>query len=124
MTSRIRLAVRLLACVTALASGAASADEPPRFNYPTTARVEYVQECVNGQGGDFVSLYKCSCAIDKIANALPYDDYVQASTFARYATLPGEGGGIFRDTDDAKKTARGYRELESKAYSECGLKRR
>ncbi|WP_235839848.1 hypothetical protein [Derxia lacustris] len=129
MTSAIRsgTVARLLAA-TALASfaGSARADEPaqPRHSYPTTARVEYVQECVNGQGGEFVSLYKCSCAIDKIADVLGYDDYVQASTFAKYATLGGEGGGIFRDTDDARQTARSYRTLEAKAYSECGLKRR
>jgi len=119
-------ALLALAAVTAsLAASAQGAATPgPKFSYPTTARVEYVQECVNGQGGDFVTLYKCSCAIDRIADEFDYDRYVEASTFARYATLGGEGGGIFRDTDDARQTAKGYRALEEKAYAQCGLKRR
>ena len=43
-----------------------------------------------------------------------YDDFVEVSTFAHYATLPGEGGGIFRDSDEAKAKAKQFRELEKK----------
>ena len=50
-----------------------------------------------------------------------YDDFVEASTFAQYATLPGEGGGIFRDSEQAKAKAKQFRELEKKAYRACGL---
>ena len=51
-----------------------------------------------------------------------YDEFVEASTFARYSTLPGEGGGIFRDTADAKEKAKAYRTLESQAFRACNLK--
>jgi hypothetical protein len=93
----------------------------PAHDYPTLARVEYVNECIGKNGGKLAALYQCSCAIDRIANAMTYDDYVEASTYAKYATLPGEGGGIFRDSDTAKKLAKTYRELESNAQRGCGL---
>jgi hypothetical protein len=102
------------------------ADEPaaqalPAHNYPTVARVEYVNDCVTRNGGKLANLYQCSCAIDKIANALSYDEFVESSTFAKYATLPGEGGGIFRDSDTAKQTAKQFRALESDSLHSCGL---
>lgn len=93
----------------------------PAHNYPTIARVEYVNECIGKNGGKLAALYQCACVIDRIANALPYDDFVEASTFAKYATLPGEGGGIFRDSDQARKLAKSFRELESDASRGCGL---
>jgi hypothetical protein len=97
--------------------------DAPAHDYPTIARVEYVNECVGKNGGKLAALYQCSCAIDRIANALSYDDFVEASTFAKYATLPGEGGGIFRDSDQARKLAKSFRDLESDALRGCGLTR-
>jgi hypothetical protein len=72
-------------------------------------------------GGKLEDLYKCSCVIDHLAAQLTYDDYVEAATFAHYSTLPGEGGGIFRDPDTAKQKAKLYRTLEADAYKACGL---
>jgi len=85
------------------------------------ARVEFVQECIATHGGKLENLYQCSCAIDRIANALSYDEFVEASTYAKYSTLPGEGGGIFRDSDTAKQMAKRYRETQAEAYRSCGL---
>ena len=109
-------------------AGAGAAAEPvradgPAHAYPTIARVEYVNECIGKNGGKLAALYQCSCAIDKIADALAYDDFVEASTFAKYATLPGEGGGIFRDSDQAKKLAKSFRSLEAEALRSCGVSR-
>jgi hypothetical protein len=95
--------------------------DPLPNDYPTTARVEFVQDCMARQGGQLAALYKCSCVIDGLAAKLSYDDYVEASTFAHYSTLPGEGGGIFRDPDRAKERAKLYRTLETNAYKACGL---
>ena len=47
---------------------------------------------------------------------------MEASTFARYSTLPGEGGGEFRDPDRAKERTKLYRGIEADAYRSCGLK--
>jgi hypothetical protein len=115
-TSTVVAAVALCWC-TASALG-----DVPKNDYPTSARVEYVQECIAKNGGNLSDLYKCSCAIDRIADHLTYDDFVEAGTFARYATLGGEGGGIFRDPEHAKERARLYRAVEADAYRGCGLK--
>ncbi len=109
-------------CWCAPALGDAPRADAPRNDYPTVARVEYVQECIAKNGGNLADLYKCSCAIDRIADHLTYDDFVEAGTFARYATLPGEGGGEFRDPQHGKERAKLYRSIEADAYRSCGLK--
>jgi hypothetical protein len=95
--------------------------DAPAHDYPTIARVEYVNECIENNGGKLAAVYQCACAIDRIANAMAYDDFVEASTFAKYATLPGAGGGIFRDSEHARQLAKSFRELESDALRSCGL---
>ncbi len=96
--------------------------DPLPNDYPTSARVEFVQDCMGRNGGKLEDLYKCSCVIDRIAQHLSYDDYVEAATFAHYSTLPGEGGGEFRDPDRAKQRAKLFRTLEADSYRACGLK--
>jgi hypothetical protein len=58
--------------------------------------------------------------IDKMAAVLPYDDFVDQSTFAKYATLGGEGGAEFR-VDHAKAQTKKFRTLQLSAYQACGL---
>jgi hypothetical protein len=111
----------LLSAASLCISSAAGADSPVH-DYPTVARVEFVQECIGAHGGKLENLYQCACAIDRIANALSYDEFVEASTYAKYSSLPGEGGGIFRDSDLARQKAKRYREVEAEAYSSCGLR--
>ncbi|HTT03443.1 MAG TPA: hypothetical protein VMG11_15290 [Steroidobacteraceae bacterium] len=96
---------------------------PPANDYPTAARVTYVQDCMGRSGGGLADLYKCSCVIDRLAEHLTYDQFVEASTFAHYSSMSGEGGGIFRDTAHAKDSAKLFRSLEANAYHACGLKR-
>ena len=90
-------------------------------NFPTLARVEYVQECINRTGGMQTNMYQCVCAVDRIAETMSYDEFVESSTFAKYSTLPGEGGAIFRDTDEAKQKARLFRTVEANAFRACNL---
>jgi hypothetical protein len=97
--------------------------EAPLHDYPTEARVEYVNECISKGRGQLASLYQCSCVIDRIARTLSYDDFVEASTFAKYSGLGGEGGALFRDSEHAKKLAQHFRDTESSARSECGLEK-
>jgi len=99
----------------------ADATAAPAHDYPTVARVEYVNDCIGKNGGKLAALYQCACAIDRIANALPYDDFVEASTYAKYATLPGQGGGIFRDSEHARQLAKSFRDLEADALRGCGM---
>jgi len=125
MTSRCRarLAVAAFACVAVLPLAALAADPAAPasgYDYPTQGRVEYVLGCMDDNGHDFANVYKCSCVIDKIAAALPYDDYVEQMTFAKYATLGGEGGNEFR-VDRAHAQTKKYRALQQEAYQACGL---
>jgi hypothetical protein len=98
-----------------------NASTAPAHDYPTVARVEYVNDCIGKNGGKLAALYQCSCAIDRIANALAYDDYVEASTYAKYATLPGQAGGIFRDSEHARQLAKSFRDLEANSLRGCGM---
>jgi hypothetical protein len=125
-------ALLALACVTfvslvslvsplALAAGAGAAGASAQgHNPPTQGRVEYVLGCMDDNGHDFVNVYKCSCAIDRIAAVLPYDDFVEQSTFSKYATLGGEGGAEFR-VDRAKAQTKKFRALQADAYRACGI---
>jgi hypothetical protein len=114
-------------CALTFAVNFAGAAEPeavktPQHNYPTVARLEFVNTCMARAADKLAAMYQCACAIDRIADALSYEDFVEASTYARYATLPGEGGGIFRDSDRARRLAKRYRELESASLSACGMR--
>jgi hypothetical protein len=101
----------------------ATADAASRNDFPTSARVEYVNECIAQNGDSLAALYQCSCAIDRIAARFSYDQFVEAATYAKYAALPGEGGGIFRDSAEARDRAKLYRQTEREARTACGLAR-
>jgi hypothetical protein len=117
----VRARRALVSAVMLLGVIAPVCSAPPVHDYPTHVRVEYVNECAAKHGGKLSQVYQCSCVIDDIANTLSYDDFVEASTFAKYSSLPREGGGIFRDSEQAQSKAKLYRELEKRAYRECGL---
>lgn len=130
MTTRCRmmLAGAALALAPALASevwaaggaGSASGNGGSGYDYPTQGRVEYVLSCMDDNGHDFANVYKCSCVVDKMAAVLPYDEFVDQSTFAKYASLGGQGGAEFR-VDHAKQQTKSFRTLQANAYRTCGL---
>lgn len=91
-------------------------------DYPTADRVEYVLECLYDHGGKQEYVYKCSCAIDEVAKVLPYDEYLEVSTAARYQTLGGDRGGEFRDPEAVKDAVKKYRELQTQSKQQCGIK--
>lgn len=128
MTIRCRALLAFTCTCMALAGPLARAagNAPPHpapagnYNYPTQGRVEYVLGCMDDNGHDFANVYKCSCVIDRMAAVLPYDDFVDQSTFSKYATLGGEGGSEFR-VDHAKAQTKNFRTLQTAAYQACGL---
>ncbi len=115
-----RINTGLLACACLIWCTASRA-ESPAHDYPTQARVEYVNDCIATNDGLMQNLYKCSCAIDRLAEKLSYEEFVEASTYSRYSSLPGEGGAIFRDSEQAKKLAKLFRDAEAEAHRACGL---
>ena len=113
----------VLASALAIAPGAAWAQGAGATGYPTVDRVEFVLECMQKSGGKQEFLYKCACAIDAIAQTYTYDDFVEASTAARYQTLAGERGGVFRDPPSVRETAKRYLQIQGDAMKRCGVPR-
>ena len=60
----------LLGAAAALSMAAPTRGDAPAHDYPTAARVEYVQECMSRNGGSLATLYQCSCVIDQMAALL------------------------------------------------------
>jgi hypothetical protein len=117
---------RRVALVLALAMAPAGAAWPQgagATGYPTVDRVEFVLECMQKNGGKQEFLYKCSCVIDEIAGKIGYDDFVEASTAARFQSLGGERGGVFRDPPQTRATAKRYMQIQSDAMKRCDVPR-
>jgi hypothetical protein len=93
-------------------------------DFPTSGRVEYVLECMQKHEGKHEYLYKCSCAVDRIAKALPYDEFVALSTALRNQALAGEHGSVFRDPDNVKGMANKYKAIQTDADKACYVKPR
>ena len=69
-------------------------------DYPTLERVDHVLTCMRLAGGQTVdNLYSCSCEVDVIAQQVAFDDFVEARTYEIYKRMPGEKGGLFRESD-------------------------
>jgi hypothetical protein len=93
-------------------------------DYPTSGRVEYVLECMQKHDGKYEFLYKCSCVIDRIAEAIPYEDYVAMSTALRDQSLAGERGGAFRDPPSVRDMADRYKTIQANANQACHVQQR
>lgn len=116
-----RQAIPLLGAIALYTFSPLALGDQDAHDYPTHARVEYVLECTAKVGSKLASLYQCSCVIDMIAERLTYDEYVESSTYSRYASLAGERGGLFRDPESGRKMAKDFQALESEASKACGL---
>src|SRR5688572_33425495 len=97
----------------------AFSQQPPDRGYPTADRVAFVLECMHRNGGKQEYLYKCACLIDRIAERLSYDDYVEGSTVARNQNLGGERAGLFRDPPGMREVAKRYEKVHSEAMKQC-----
>ncbi|MFC5513400.1 hypothetical protein ACFPOU_20080 [Massilia jejuensis] len=104
----------LLLLVACMAPFAVQAND-----FPTSGRVEYVLECMQKHESKYEYLYKCSCVIDRIAKAMPYDEYVTVSTALRNQSLAGERGALFRDPASVKEMASKYKALQAGANKAC-----
>jgi hypothetical protein len=94
---------------------------PARANdFPTTERVLYVQDCMKANAGPFFEmLNKCSCAVDRIAAEVQYDDYVGMTTIVNAMTIGGERGNDLRDNETLKPQIKRYRDLQALAKKAC-----
>ncbi len=105
------------ACMPANAQDAPA----PRYNYPTSARADYVIGCLAANGFQRQLLDKCACSIDAIANRMSYEDYETADTIlSMQQASVGPRGGLFRDTPVAKATLEKLRRAQAEANLRCG----
>jgi len=112
-----------VALALAVLAGGAPAQAAAVHDYPTVDRVEYVLECMQKNAGKQEFLYKCACVIDEIAKQYTYEDFVEASTVARFQSLGGERGGVFRDPPKTRDTAKRYMQVQSEAMKRCDVPR-
>ncbi len=99
---------------------AAAAPQAFAHDYPTSERVVYVQACMrDNPGPHYEMLNKCSCAIDKIASEVPFDDFVTMSTAANANSIGGERGNVIRDSDAMQKQIRSFRSIQAAAKKSC-----
>ena len=92
-------------------------------DFPTRARVEFVLKCMKETDAlPEESMYKCSCAIDAIAEKVEYDKWVDMSTVANGMTIAGERGGVMRDMKDGRSIAASYRTLQEDAKKACFIR--
>jgi hypothetical protein len=114
--------MKLFVLMLAATLAAPATAQPNEF--PTSGRVEYVLECMQKHDSKYEYLYKCSCVIDRIAAAMPYEDYVAMSTALRDQTLAGERGGVFRDAPTVKIMADKYKTIQADANKACHVQQR
>jgi hypothetical protein len=96
-------------------------------DYPTLERVDHVLTCMRLAGGQTVdNLYACSCEIDVIAQAVSFDDFTEARTFEIYKRMPGEKGGLFRESDRSDEIVAKLEAARADAKKRCfiGVKRK
>ena len=92
-------------------------------DFPTRARVEFVLSCMRETKAPPQELmYKCSCAIDAIADQVTYSAWVELSTVANGITIAGERGGVMRDLKDGRKLVASFRELQDNAKKACFIR--
>jgi hypothetical protein len=89
-------------------------------DFPTQARVEYVLGCMESRGGQtYENLYSCTCVIDKIAEEIAYDEYVEGEVFTQLRSTPGERGGVFRDPERASLLTQKLNDITEVAEKSC-----
>ncbi|MEM7469270.1 MAG: hypothetical protein AAF387_20630 [Pseudomonadota bacterium] len=89
-------------------------------DYPTLERVDHVLTCMRLAGGQSVdNLYACSCEIDVISQHVAFDDFTEARTYEIYKRMPGEKGGIFRESARADEIVAKLTEARDDAKKRC-----
>ncbi|MFM2119387.1 MAG: hypothetical protein RL722_855 [Pseudomonadota bacterium] len=92
-------------------------------DYPTIERVTYVQGCMRDHPGPaYEMINKCSCAIDRLAEKLTYDDYVSLSTVANAISIGGERGAVLRESEPMQDLARKFRKMNLDAKQGCFIR--
>ncbi len=118
--SRFAIALRTAVLLAASACAASAHADLPAHNYPTIDRVRFVMECMRDHPGSAYEMTnKCSCALDRIADKMTYDEYVMGSTALNANSIGGERGSYIRDAESLQNEIKRYRSLLSDSKKAC-----
>lgn len=89
-------------------------------DYPTLDRVLFVEDCIRShpERNRQEMVYKCSCAMDALAEEIPYSQFTEYATAANAVTIAGERGNSARG-DQTRDQATRFRASVNKAYKAC-----
>jgi hypothetical protein len=88
--------------------------------YPTSARVDYVIGCMASNGQTHEMMQKCSCSIDLIARAIPYDEYVHISTLLSLQQMTAAGrNAVFKSSTWSQKAIAKLRDVQADSTLNC-----
>ncbi|MBW6393327.1 hypothetical protein [Billgrantia antri] len=117
---RLRTTATGMLCQTALACLLLSLATTSLANdYPTEARVDYVLGCMASNGNDYLTMQKCACSIDVIAEHLSYDTYEQVETVLGMQDQRGELGVLFRTERGMQDQVDALRQAQADANLRC-----
>lgn len=111
---------------TVLLALSLTAQAPPVLanDFPTLARVQYVEECQRAHPGPpFEMRSKCSCALDHIASKVGYGEFDTIKTANDAMSIGGERGGALRDNPSIRPWITKYKELQSQAAKACFIEK-
>lgn len=108
-----------LAAVCLAVAGCAT-PPPQNAGYPTLDRVRYVQECIrDNPGPPFEMTDKCVCAIDRLAERVPHDQYMEMVTATNANSIGGERGSYIRDVKLMQDEIKRFRTLQAEVKQAC-----
>ena len=99
--------------------GMGSTPSPATADYPTDVTADYVFGCMSSNGNTRTALEQCSCSFDVVASLLPFDRYVEASTFLSMQQVSGEKGALFRGGVQQKAAIDALRRAQAEAEIRC-----
>lgn len=88
-------------------------------DYPTEARVDYVLGCMAANDNSYLTMQKCSCSIDVIAEHLTYETYEQVETVLGMQDQRGELGVLFRTERNMQDQVQALRQAQAEANLRC-----
>jgi hypothetical protein len=89
-------------------------------DYPTLDRVNYVLDCMDRHGGPKIeTLTACSCEIDKVAEQMSYEHFIDANIYMQNKDTPGDKGGVFRDMAPGKDGYAALNKAREEAEKVC-----
>lgn len=98
---------------------AAAPSQAVTTDYPTDAVADYVFACMQTNGQTQQALRQCACSFDVVASIVPYDRYVEASTYLSMGQVTGEKGVVFRTSAPAKAAIGDLRRAQAEAEVRC-----